>query len=140
MGHPPSATTRSAAGRVRITRAYEPADGGDGYRVLVDRLWPRGVSKAKARLDAWMKEIAPSTELRRWFGHDPARWDEFERRYRAELAEPERRRLVDELADRATHGPITLVYGARDTLHNEAILLCAVVTAAQRTAGEESDR
>ena len=140
MGHPPSVTTRSAAGRVRITRAYEPADDGDGYRVLVDRLWPRGVSKAKARLGAWMKEIAPSTELRRWFGHDPARWDEFERRYRAELAEPERRSLVDELADRATHGPITLVYGARDTLHNEAIVLCAVVTAAQGTAGEGSDR
>lgn len=139
MGHP-SATTGSAAGRVRITRAYEPADDGDGYRVLVDRLWPRGVSKAKARLGAWMKEIAPSTELRRWFGHDPARWDEFERRYRAELAEPERRRLVGELADRATHGPITLVYGARDTLHNEAIVLCAVVTAAQGTAGEGSDR
>ena len=140
MGHPPSATTRSAAGRVRITRAYEPAGDGDGYRVLVDRLWPRGVSKAKARLGAWMKEIAPSTELRRWFGHDPARWDEFERRYRAELAEPERRSLVDELADRATHGPITLVYGARDTLHNGAIVLCAVVTTAHTTAGEGSDR
>ncbi len=71
MGHPPSGATRSASGRVRIKRAYEPAGDSDGYRVLVDRLWPRGVSKVKARHDSWMKEIAPSTELRRWFGHDP---------------------------------------------------------------------
>jgi len=91
MGHPVPATTRSTTDQVRIKRAYEPADDGDGYRVLVDRLWARGVSKEKAHLDVWIKEIAPSTELRRWFGHDPARWDEFQRRYRAELAEPERR-------------------------------------------------
>ncbi|HVA89205.1 MAG TPA: DUF488 domain-containing protein [Chloroflexota bacterium] len=128
MGHPPSVTTGSAAGNARIKRAYEPAGEGDGYRVLVDRLWPRGVSKEKARLGTWMKEIAPSTELRRWFGHDPARWDEFERRYRAELAEPERRQLVKELADRARHGPVTLVYGARDTLHNEAVVIAVIVS------------
>ena len=115
---------------VRIKRVYEPADDGDGYRVLVDRLWPRGVSKAKAHLDAWMKDVAPSTELRRWFGHDPERWGEFERRYRTELAAPEQRRLVEALADQAAHGPLTLVYGARDTLHNEAVVLCAVVRAA----------
>ena len=121
-------------GSVRIKRAYEPADDGDGYRVLVDRLWPRGVSKDRAHLDLWMKDIAPSTELRRWFGHDPARWDEFERRYQAELAEPERSRLVDALADRAAHGPLTLVYGARDTLHNEAVVLCDVVIAAHADA------
>jgi len=119
-----------AAGNVRIKRVYAPADDGDGYRVLVDRLWPRGVSKDKAHLDAWMKDIAPSTELRRWFGHDPARWEEFERRYRAELAEPERSQLVAALADQAAHGPLTLVYGARDTLHNEAVVLCAVVVGA----------
>lgn len=119
-----------ASGGVLIKRAYEPADEGDGYRVLVDRLWPRGVSKDKAHLDAWMKDIAPSTELRRWFGHDPARWDEFERRYRAELAEPERSQLVAALADRAAHEPLTLVYGARDTFHNEAVVLCAVVSTA----------
>ncbi len=92
MKHQTAVTESSATGRVRIKRAYEPATDGDGYRVLVDRLWPRGVSKDKAHLDTWMKDIAPSTELRRWFGHDPARWDEFERRYRAELAEPERSR------------------------------------------------
>ncbi len=133
MGHPVPATTRSTTEQVRIKRAYEPADDGDGYRVLVDRLWARGVSKEKAHLDAWMKEIAPSTELRRWFGHDPARWDEFQRRYRAELAEPERRQLVEALAERATHGPVTLIYGARDTAHNEAVVLCAVVSAARVT-------
>jgi len=133
MGHPVPATTRSTTDQVRIKRAYEPADDGDGYRVLVDRLWARGVSKEKAHLDAWMKEIAPSTELRRWFGHDPARWDEFQRRYRAELAEPERRQLVEALAERATHGPVTLIYGARDTAHNEAVVLCAVVSAARAT-------
>jgi len=130
MGHPVPATTRSTTDQVRIKRAYEPADDGDGYRVLVDRLWARGISKEKAHLDAWMKEIAPSTELRRWFGHDPARWDEFQRRYRAELAEPERRQLVEALAERATHGPVTLIYGARD---NEAVVLCAVVLAARAT-------
>ncbi len=134
MGHPPAGTTRSAAGRVRIKRAYEPASDGDGYRALVDRLWPRGVSKEKAHLDAWVKDIAPSTELRRWFGHDPERWDEFERRYRAELAEPERRHLVGELAARATHGPVTLIYGARDTAHNEAVVLCAILSAARAAA------
>lgn len=131
MGHAGAATTQSTMGQVRIKRAYEPTDAGDGYRVLVDRLWPRGVSNVKAHLDTWMKDIAPSTELRRWFGHDPARWDEFRRRYLAELAEPEQRRLIDALAEQATHGPLTLVYGARDTLHNEAVVLCSVVTAAQ---------
>ncbi len=119
---------------MRIKRAYEPASDGDGYRVLVDRLWPRGVSKEKAHLDAWVKEIAPSTELRRWFGHDPERWDEFQRRYRAELAEPERRHLIDELAERATHGPVTLIYGARDTAHNEAVVLCGILSAAHADA------
>jgi uncharacterized protein YeaO (DUF488 family) len=136
MGHPVSATTTSTMERVRIKRAYEPAAADDGYRVLVDRLWPRGVSKEKAHLDAWMKDIAPSTELRRWFGHDPARWDEFQRRYRAELAEPERSQLVDTLAERATHGPLTLVYGARDTAHNEAVVWCAVVSAARVDASD----
>ena len=130
MGHQTAVTESNATGRVRIKRAYAPAADDDGYRVLVDRLWPRGVSKDKAHLDTWMKEIAPSTELRRWFGHDPARWDEFERRYRAELDEPERRHLVEALAERATHGPVTLIYGARDTAHNEAVVLCAVVSAA----------
>jgi len=126
-------------GDVRIKRAYEPADDSDGYRVLVDRLWPRGVSKVKARLDTWMKDVAPSTELRRWFGHDPVRWDAFERRYRAELAAPAALRLVEALAGQTAHGPLTLVYGARDTVHNEAVVLCAVVTAALARVTAHSD-
>ena len=133
MGHQTTVAESSATGRVRIKRAYEPATDDDGYRVLVDRLWARGVSKEKAHLDAWVKDIAPSTELRRWFGHDPARWDEFEHRYRAELDEPERHQLVEALAERATQGPVTLIYGARDTAHNEAVVLCAVVLAARAT-------
>jgi uncharacterized protein YeaO (DUF488 family) len=131
-GHQDAVPAEGAVGGLRIKRAYAPADEGDGYRVLVDRLWPRGVSKEKAHLDAWMKDIAPSTELRRWFGHDPARWEEFERRYRAELAEPERSQLIASLAEWAAHGPLTLIYGARDTLHNEAVVLCAVLTTASR--------
>ncbi len=134
MGRQTAVAKGGAMGRVRIKRVYEPAADDDGYRVLVDRLWPRGVSKDKAHLDTWMKDIAPSTELRRWFGHDPARWDEFERRYRAEIAEPERSLLVDALAERATQGQVTLVFGARDTLHNEAVVLCAVVVAARAGA------
>jgi len=129
MGHQTAVTDSNATGRVRIKRAYEPA-AADSYRVLVDRLSPRGVSKEKAQFDIWMKDIAPSTELRRWFGHDPARWDEFARRYRTELAEPERSHLVEALAKRATQGLVTLVYGARDTLHTEAVVLCALVSAA----------
>lgn len=140
MGHPPAVATKSATASVRTKRAYEPASDDDGYRVLVDRLWPRGVSKEKAQLNTWMKEVAPSTELRRWFGHDPARWDEFERRYRAELAAPERRRLVDELADRAVHGSVTLVYGARDTVHNEAMVLSDAVIAAHATPEKRAER
>ncbi len=110
-------------GRVRIKRAYEAPEPGDGYRVLVDRLWPRGVTKEELRLDAWEKEIAPSPELRKWFGHDPDRWEEFRRRYREELASPERRELLSDLARRARLGPVTLVYGARDEEHNGAVVL-----------------
>jgi uncharacterized protein YeaO (DUF488 family) len=114
-----------AASNVRLKRAYEPPEKADGTRILVDRLWPRGVSKAEAELDEWIKEIAPSAELRTWFGHDPARWNEFRRRYRAELA-----RNSDRLKDfrrRAREGPITLVYSARDEIHNDAVVLRNVI-------------
>lgn len=107
--------------QVRVRRIYEPPTADDGRRVLVDRLWPRGVSKARADLDAWVKDVAPSTELRKWFGHDPVKWDEFVRRYRRELAEhPE---AVQELVDAAGAGPVTLLYAARDERHNEALVL-----------------
>lgn len=106
-----------------LKRIYEPASDADGERFLVDRLWPRGVSKAKAKLTDWLKDLAPSTELRRWFGHEPARWTEFQQRYTAELDRPEAQALVQTLADKARQGPVTLVYAARDTEHNEAVVL-----------------
>jgi uncharacterized protein YeaO (DUF488 family) len=106
-----------------LKRIYEPAGDDDGERFLVDRLWPRGVSKAEARLTDWLKDLAPSTELRRWFGHEPSRWAEFQRRYSAELDGPETRAMLQMLADKARNGPVTLVYAARDTEHNEAVVL-----------------
>ena len=106
---------------VRLRRAYLPPSPEDGVRVLVDRLWPRGVRKADAAIDRWAKEVAPSTELRRWFGHDPNRWREFRHRYRAELSHSTV--LVNELRAMAQQGRLTLVYAARDELHNEAVLL-----------------
>jgi len=107
--------------RVRLKRAYDPPSPRDGTRVLVDRLWPRGVRKAKARIDLWLKNVAPSTALRQWFGHDPARWGEFRRRYRAELKrQPE---ALTELRTLAQQGRITLVFGARDERRNQAVVL-----------------
>ncbi len=112
---------------VRIKRAYEPPSNDDGYRVLVDRLWPRGVSREGARLDEWARDLAPSTELRRWFGHEAGRFEEFRRRYRAELAAHEAR--LEELRRRARGGTVTLVYGARDTERNGAVVLAEVLRA-----------
>lgn len=104
--------------KIRLKRAYAAPAAGDGFRVLVDRLWPRGVAKEGARIDLWLKEIAPSTELRKWFGHDPERWPEFRRRYFAELDQsPE---AVALLAGHVQRRVVTLVYGARDTEHNQA--------------------
>lgn len=94
-------------------RAYEPYDPSDGYRVLIDRLWPRGVSKARAHLDAWEKDIAPSRELREWYSHDPEKWPEFQKRYRAELRKPAAREVLDDLVRRGVHGRVTLVYASR---------------------------
>src|SRR5690349_5604876 len=107
-----SATVRHTrkAFEVRIKRAYEPPSARDGVRVLVDRLWPRGLRKSEAAIDHWLKEIAPSTELRRWFGHDPARWKEFRRRYQAELSD--KSDLLNELRAMAKDGALTLVYSA----------------------------
>lgn len=109
--------------KVALKRVYEPSSKADGTRVLVDRLWPRGLSKEKADVDLWLKEIAPSTELRRWFGHDPGKWAEFQKRYHAELeANPE---TMAELKTAIGVGPATLVYGAKDEEHNDAVVLAA---------------
>jgi len=113
-----------------IKRAYEPPAPEDGERILIDRLWPRGVSKERAAIDEWMKELAPSTELRRWFGHDPAKWDEFRKRYRAELAA--QRDALHALAKRGARKRITLVYGARDEEHNDAVVLREVLEEMRR--------
>ena len=118
--------------RIKVKRAYDAPDDGDGYRVLVDRIWPRGVKRETARLDAWLKEIAPSTELRKWFGHDPAKWDEFQARYRAELEAPDQHKTLEELLAHARRGAITLVYGARDTEHNNAVALRDTLVAISR--------
>ncbi|HEY7059958.1 MAG TPA: DUF488 family protein [Chloroflexota bacterium] len=108
---------------IRIRRIYEPPAPDDGYRVLIDGIWPRGVRKDAARLDEWARELAVSTPLRRWFGHDPAKWDEFRKRYRAELAAPERQAALAALARRAKDGTVTILYGAHDTEHNNAVVL-----------------
>lgn len=118
-------TASPPAANLQLKRAYDPAEPSDGTRILVDRLWPRGVSKERADLADWMKEIAPSTALREWFGHDPARWDEFQSRYRAELAN--HRAELDQIRDLATKGMVTLVYGARDEVHNDAVVLREVL-------------
>jgi uncharacterized protein YeaO (DUF488 family) len=110
---------------IRLKRAYESPSPADGYRVLIDRLWPRGVSKAEAGLDEWAKELAPSAELRRWFGHDPERFAEFCRRYVSELRN-ERPRLA-ELRRRARRGRLTLVYSAHDIEHNDAVVIAEVL-------------
>ena len=114
-------TKRIAANHVKLKRAYEPASVNDGSRILIDRLWPRGVKKADAAIDQWAKNIAPSTALRKWFGHDPDRWTEFRNRYAAEVRQhPEQLRRLRALARK---GPITLVFSARDELHNDAVAL-----------------
>lgn len=105
----------------RVRRIYDPPEEGDGLRVLVDRLWPRGVTRDRAAIDLWLKEVAPSPELRRWFGHDPEKWDEFSRRYRVELEG--RSAELGQLREVLQTGPVTLLYGARDTAHNHALVL-----------------
>ena len=105
---------------VRLQRAYDEPQPDDGHRVLVDRVWPRGRTKAELRLDAWARDLGPSNELRKWFGHDPARWTEFEARYHVELADPERSQALDDLAAIAQRARVTIVYGARDREHNQA--------------------
>jgi uncharacterized protein YeaO (DUF488 family) len=110
---------------VRAKRIYDPQDHTDGYRVLIDHIWPRGVSREHARLDEWARELAPSDELRKWFDHSPARFAEFRARYRAELAAQSDR--IDELRRRAANDPLTILYAARDRDHNNAVVLAELL-------------
>lgn len=106
---------------IKLKRAYDPPDGEDGFRVLVDRIWPRGVKKEDLALDLWLKEIAPSSSLRKWFGHDPKKWPEFCQRYEVELKE--NGDLINFLKEISDHGTLTLVFSASDTAHNNAVAL-----------------
>jgi uncharacterized protein YeaO (DUF488 family) len=112
---------------IHLKRAYEAAGRSDGYRVLVERLWPRGLRKDDAHLDEWLKAVAPSTDLRKWFGHEESRWPEFQKRYRQELRAPEANAALKELAARARSGPLTLVYAAHDEERNSAVVLKAAL-------------
>ncbi len=131
---------RTTSAMVQIKRAYEPPARGDGFRVLVDRLWPRGLRKQDVPLDAWAKELAPSDALRRWFGHDPSRWRDFVARYRHELRAPAARTAIDELAHRAADGAVTLVYAARDESHNDAVVLRGEIARRLRPRARRTSR
>ena len=120
----------------RIKRTYDPPARGDGQRILVERLWPRGMTKEALKADAWLKQVAPSTELRKWFGHRPERWEEFARRYRKELAA--NASAWQPLLDAENRGPVTLLYSARDTLHNGAIVLRDYLKAKSSSRSRES--
>lgn len=122
-------SNRISAGKVRLKRAYEAPSPEDGTRILVDRLWPRGVAKADAALDLWEKELAPSTELRQWFNHDPSLWDEFQSRYADELRQ--HAEAVERIRALARKGTVTLVYAAKDELHNDAVALRAYLLGAR---------
>jgi uncharacterized protein YeaO (DUF488 family) len=106
---------------IHLKRAYEEPSPNDGLRILVERLWPRGLSKERAKVDAWVKDVAPSQELRRWYGHDTAKWEEFKKRYKAELAA--NKEAVAELRKKMGNAAVTFVYAARDTEHNSALIL-----------------
>ena len=108
---------------LRVKRVYEGKEAADGVRILVDRLWPRGLRSAEAGIDEWMKDVAPSNELRKWFAHDPEKWPEFKWKYAQELAAPEKAALLKRLAKLAASGNVTLVYAAKDSEHNNAKVL-----------------
>lgn len=120
---------------IHVKRAYEPPSPEDGVRVLGERLWPRGISREKLAVDAWLREIAPSPQLRRWYNHEPEKWDEFQQRYRRELQRPLQQELLAELVEKAASGALTLVYGSRDTERNSTVILAQVIR--ERTARKD---
>ena len=113
-------------GKILVKRVYEPAAKSDGFRVLVDRLWPRGLSKTNAKLDLWLPDLGPSTSLRKWFNHDPARWVEFQRRYHTELKK--KKALLATITEQAKTRPVTLLYSAKDEQHNQAVALRSLLS------------
>jgi uncharacterized protein YeaO (DUF488 family) len=117
----------AAPAQVRVRRVYEAPDPADGRRVLVDRLWPRGLSRSRAALDEWLKTVAPSDELRRWYGHQPEKFATFRQRYEQELRSPERSAAVDHLRELARQGPLTLLTATRDAGHSEAAVLAELL-------------
>ncbi len=126
---------------VALKRAYEPPSPKDGYRVLVERLWPRGVKKEQLRLDEWPRQVAPSTELRKWYGHDPAKWHAFVQRYTRELeASPEAQETLDQLAARAARGHVTLLFAAHDPALSNATVLKDLIEQRAHSAGTASQR
>jgi uncharacterized protein YeaO (DUF488 family) len=124
--------------RIQIKRAYDAPARGDGQRVLVDRIWPRGVARERLALDAWLKDAAPSDGLRQWFNHDPGRWREFVARYKEELKRPPANEALAELARCVQRGPVTLVYAARDEVHNNAVALRDLIVQRQARRGSAS--
>ncbi len=116
-----------ARAHIKIQRVYGTAMPTSGKRVLVDRVWPRGVRKEELHLDLWLRELGPSTELRKWFSHKPERWVEFQRRYRHELVHPKQKELLGQIVELARKGPVTLLYGAHDEAHNQAVVLRSVL-------------
>ena len=110
---------------IQIKRIYDEPDKRDGFRVLVDRLWPRGLSRDKAKVDLWLKDMAPSDELRKWFSHDPVKWPEFRKRYKEELKG--KQELVEQLCEEAKKGKVTLLFSAKDTEHNNAVVLRGIL-------------
>jgi uncharacterized protein YeaO (DUF488 family) len=117
---------------LKVKRVYENKEAGDGVRILVDRLWPRGLRSAEAGIDEWMKDVAPSDELRKWFAHDPDKWPEFKRKYTKELADPQQAALLKRIAKSAASGNVTLVYAAKDTEHNNARVLEELISKAAK--------
>jgi len=113
---------------LKTKRAYEPVETADGKRILIDRLWPRGVSKSGAHIDEWLKDLAPSAELRTWFAHDPQKWEEFRKRYVKELSSPDKTRSLEDIARRARRETITLIYSAKDTEHSDVKVLEELIT------------
>ncbi|MFI5269364.1 MAG: DUF488 domain-containing protein [Chloroflexota bacterium] len=108
---------------IRLKRVYDPPSADDGRRVLVDRVWPRGLSKAEARVDEWLRELGPSTELRKWFGHEPSRWDEVRARYQEELKAPVQRQRLQHVRELASSETVSILYGAKDREHNQAVVI-----------------